>query len=85
MAYTRDEIFNKLSDFVAQQFIVEKDEINMDESLIDQGVIDSLGLIEITTFIEKQFGVTVVEEDMTRENFGSMNKMVDHIFRAVNK
>lgn len=82
MKYSRDEIFEKMMNFTAQQFIVERDEINIDESLIDQGIIDSLGLIEITKFIEQNFGIIIIESDMTKENFGSMNKMVNHIFRV---
>ena len=82
MKFTREQIFEKMMNFVVHQFIVEKEDINIDESLIDQGIIDSLGLIEITKFIEQNFGIIIVETDMTRENFGSMNKMVDHVFRV---
>jgi acyl carrier protein len=65
----------KLMEFVTHSFNVSESEIRLDESLIDQGIIDSFGLIEITAFIEKEFGVVVLEKDMTREAFGSMNKM----------
>jgi acyl carrier protein len=49
--------------------------------LIDQGIIDSFGLVEITAFIENSFGVKIREEDMTREAFGSMNKMATFVYR----
>lgn len=69
------DVFRKLVDFITHNFMVEEDEIDMDESLIDQGIIDSFGLVEITAFIQKTFGVTVRDEDMTREAFGSTHKM----------
>lgn len=62
-------------EFVTRTFVVSEDEIDKDRSLIEQGIIDSFGLVEITTFIGQSFGVTVREEDMTREKFGSLNKM----------
>jgi acyl carrier protein len=65
--------------FVTHSFNVVESDINMDQSLIDQGIIDSFGLMEITAFIEKEFGVKIREKDMTREAFGSMNKMVRFI------
>ena len=69
----------KLIEFITHNFMVEEDEINLDESLIDQGIIDSFGLVEITAFIQKTFGVIVRDEDMTREAFGSTNKMANFI------
>lgn len=65
--------------FVARSFNVSEDEVALDSSLIDQGVIDSFGLVEITAFIEKELGVTIREADMTREAFGSLDKMATFI------
>jgi acyl carrier protein len=64
-----------LIQFVVRSFNVQEDEINLDESLIRQGIIDSFGLVELTVFIEKELGVEVRQEDMTLEAFGSVNKM----------
>lgn len=75
----RSEILTRLLDFVVRSFMVDEADIELDESLIDQGVIDSFGLVEITAFIEKDFGVLVRESDMTREQFGSMNKMATFV------
>jgi acyl carrier protein len=61
--------------FVTRSFNVAESEVKLDESLIDQGVIDSFGLVELTVFIEKELGVTIRESDMTRQAFGSVNKM----------
>jgi acyl carrier protein len=70
-----EEIRLALTAFVTRNFNVTEADIDMDRSLIDQGIIDSFGLVEITAFIEQKFAVKVREEDMTREAFGSMNKM----------
>lgn len=61
--------------------MVERDEIDLDKSMIDEGVIDSFGLIEIAAFMEKEFDIKVGEEQMIRNNFGSVNKIVDFIKR----
>lgn len=71
----QDEVRQRLAAFVVRNFNVSEGDINMDQSLIDQGIIDSFGLVEITAFIEESFAVKVLEKDMTREAFGSMNKM----------
>ncbi|MBU1220217.1 acyl carrier protein [Myxococcota bacterium] len=72
-------IKEKFLEFITRNFMVEIDEIPLDESLIDEGIIDSFGLIEIASFIEKEFGIIVKEEQMTRSNFGSVHLIVDFI------
>lgn len=79
------EIHDKLMDFITRQFSVEKDEIELESSLVDQGIIDSFGLIEIATFIEKQYNLTVSEDQMTKENFGSFVKMVHFIRKEIER
>jgi acyl carrier protein len=70
------EIKHKLLEFICINFIVDEDEIDMDESLIDQGIIDSFGLVEIAAFLEKDFGQPIRQEQMIRDNFGSVNKII---------
>lgn len=69
------QVRDQLLAFVVRSFNVASADVDVTSSLIDQGVIDSFGLIEMTAFIEKELGVTVREQDMTREAFGSLDKM----------
>ncbi len=75
------DIQDEFLDFLARNFMVDKEEIPLDESLIDEGIIDSFGLIEIASFIEKEFGFTVKEDQMVRSNFGSVHLIVEFIKR----
>jgi acyl carrier protein len=76
---TDQDIENKLIAFICSNFMVEPDEFSLEESLVDQGVIDSIGLVEISAFMEHAFGIEVKEKDMARGNFGSVKKMVAFI------
>lgn len=75
------EIQDKLLAFITSSFMVEREEIDLDKSMIDEGIIDSFGLIEIASFMEKEFNMNVNEEQMIRSNFGSVHKIVDFIKR----
>ena len=79
---TRD-IQEDLLAFITKNFMVERDDIDLSKSLIDEGIIDSFGLVEIGTFMESEFGITVSDDDMIRENFGSVLKMVAFISRRI--
>ncbi|HET7340907.1 MAG TPA: acyl carrier protein [Methylomirabilota bacterium] len=42
------------------------------EDLIDSGVVDSLGIFQLVAFLEERFGITIGDEEITPENFGSI-------------
>jgi acyl carrier protein len=46
-----------------------------DASLIDAGVIDSLQLVRVVSYLEDTFGVTVADEEIVPKNFESINGM----------
>lgn len=79
-----DEIIKKqLMEFICKSYIVSENEISMDESLLDQGIIDSFGLIELSAFIERNFSFKISDFEMTRDNFGSVNKMIKFISKSI--
>jgi acyl carrier protein len=54
-----------------------------DASFLEEGIVDSLGIMDLVFFIEDTFGVTVGEEELTPENFDSVNKLADYIHRRL--
>jgi len=46
-----------------------------DESLMENGVIDSLGVFRLVTFLEENFGVRIGDEEISAENLQSVNKI----------
>lgn len=75
----KTQIKELLIDFICRQFLVDEGDIEIDKSLIDTGIIDSMGLIEIAAFITKNFNFKVTEEQMNRKNFGSVLLIIDFI------
>lgn len=76
---TKTQIQENLIDFLCNEFIVDREDIDLDQSLVDSGIIDSMGLIEIASHIKSQYKIDVTEAQMTRKNFGSVLKIVDFI------
>jgi acyl carrier protein len=80
-----EKIQEQFLDFLSRNFLVSRDEIILDESLIDQGIIDSFGLLEISKFLEREFFIVVTDKQMTRQNFGSVFKIVNFIKEEMSK
>lgn len=51
------------------------------ESLLERGIIDSTGVMELVAFIEKQFSVSVSDEELLPENLDSVDQIVGFVSR----
>ena len=52
-----------------------------DASLLDLGIIDSTGVLEVVTFLEETFGITVEDGEMLPENLDSVRNIVSFVAR----
>ena len=79
---TIEEIYERLLIFICRNYMVD-DPLSIDRttSLVDQGIIDSLGLMEIVTFVQRSFSITIADEELDRRNFGSVDAIVAFIHR----
>jgi len=50
-------------------------EINLKDNLLESGVVDSMGMMRLILFLEKQFKKRVPSEDMTLDNFMTVEKI----------
>ena len=48
-----------------------------DTRMIDEEIIDSLGIFLLVTFIQERFGVEVAPEEVTIENFETVKAIAD--------
>lgn len=50
-----------------------------DASFLERGIIDSTGVLELVSFIEETFHMTVDDEELIPDNLDSINKLVSFI------
>lgn len=50
-----------------------------DVDLFEEGMLDSLGAIEVLVNIERQFGVTIAPTELEREEMNTVNKIIDRV------
>ncbi|MCS6840435.1 MAG: acyl carrier protein [Roseiflexus sp.] len=54
-----------------------------DDSFLERGIVDSLGVIELVSFIETQFGISVADHELTPDNFDSVKKLSEYVVRKL--
>lgn len=75
------DVKDRLMQFVTTYILYNEsiDEIDFDDSLIDNGYIDSIGIIMLVSFIEDNFKVKVQDQEILPENFGTVNNILNYI------
>jgi len=68
IAYLKEEISNE-----------PLDDIDINEDLIGSGIVDSLGMMRLVVFLEKEFQKKIGPEDMTVENFKTVQSIADYL------
>ena len=71
-----DDIRNKLRNFVKETFLVGDEELNDSESFMQTGIIDSTGVLELASFVEQEFSITIEDDEMTPSNLDSIDNLV---------
>jgi acyl carrier protein len=70
-----------LTQYVAQELLAEPNgfDLSADDNLLLSGLIDSLGIVRLVAFIEAQFNVEVLPEDVTLDNFSTINIIAGYL------
>lgn len=69
-----------LREFIAENFLFRADaEIADNQSLLDSGVMDSTGVLELIAFLEKTYGVSIADEEIIPENLDSIDNMTRYL------
>ena len=77
------EIYNRLRNFIVteMEWKGSPEQLTQDYGLIENGVVDSLGLLMLVSFVEEQFGVQFSLEELIPANFETIGVMVSVIQR----
>jgi acyl carrier protein len=54
-----------------------------DVSFLQEGIIDSLGVVELVAFVQTHFGVSVDQQEVTPDNFDSIAKLSAFVRRKL--
>ncbi len=77
----QSDVRKKLKDFITETFLVGSDveSISDSDSFMEKEIIDSTGVLELTSYLEEEFGITVEDNELTPDNLDSVDKLVNFI------
>ncbi len=71
----------EIKSFIVNNFMMGRnpEDLTDSDSLLDKGIIDSTGVLELVGFIEEKFNVQVQDEELVPENLDSVNNLITYI------
>ena len=71
-----DSIQPRIREFILNQFpLARKRAIGDGDPLLGHGILDSLGILEVVAFVEREFEITVADEELLPESFESIRSI----------
>jgi acyl carrier protein len=70
----------EIREFIIRTFLFgDADALEDDKSFLENGIVDSTGMLELIMFLESTYGIKVDPEEMLPENLDSVNRAVEFL------
>ncbi len=75
----------KIRQFIVETFLFGDTDVELSDgdSLLDSGIVDSTGVLELVAFIEDEFDVEVRDEELVPENLDSLDQLAAFVDRKL--
>jgi len=79
------EIERKVQKFIEDNFLFRDDRtgLSAEESLLDAGLIDSTGILELVAFLESGFGIAIEDAEIVPANLDSIRAIAGYVQRKL--
>lgn len=80
------QIKSGIRNFIIKNLLFDTPALPVDDasSFLAAGIVDSMGVMELINYVEKEHGIKVVPEEITPENFDSVNALAQYILNKSN-
>jgi acyl carrier protein len=70
----------KILSFIVKKFpAARKRSIDENSKLLESGIVDSMGVLDVVGFLEQSFNIKIVDDELTPENFASVSCMASFV------
>ena len=67
--------------YILENFLFTSDNGQLEDhvSFLEEGIVDSTGILELVMFVEETFGISVKDEEIVPENFDSVAQLAHYV------
>lgn len=80
----RSNFVGEVRSFVVSNYLLGAEEgLGNDDSFQEQGIIDSTGILELVSHLERTYGIEILDEELNPDNLDSVNKIAEYLTRKL--
>jgi acyl carrier protein len=85
MPVTESQIITDTRAYITENFLYARPGyvVADDEHLLEKGIVDSMGMVELLTFLQDRFGVEPADDEITEENFATLGRIAGFVARKL--
>lgn len=70
-----------ISSYIINEMIYDSDGsgLGLDDPLLETGILDSAGVVQLTLFLETEFGVSIPPDELVPEHFETVHSIADYL------
>ena len=73
---TNNQLNERIKDFLIEKFpLARKRGITFQDDLLESGILDSLGILDLVAFVEQNFGILLSDDELLPENFQTIERL----------
>ncbi len=72
-------VSDRIRAFIRDSFFVE--DVSEEESFLQSGIIDSTAMLELVGFLEQEFDIEILDEELVPENLDSLARAAAFVLR----
>jgi acyl carrier protein len=83
---TANPLNTQIREFILEKFpLARKQQLKDSDALLETGILDSLGVLDLVGYVEQKFSIVVEDEELVPENFQSVDTLASYVQRKTNE
>ena len=77
---------NDVKEFIIENFLFgDEDQIELETDFFEKGIIDSTGVIELVSYMEETFEISIDDEELIPENLSSLKNIGEFLLQKTDQ
>ncbi len=77
------EVKDFIVDYIQREYTLPEDMDIMDLNYVEEGYVDSIGLIQFIAIVEDEFGIAFTDDELSNPDIRVVGKLIDIVIAKV--
>lgn len=79
-----EKVKGRIDRFIQKEILVDEGlSLAPNISLVEEGILDSFGILKMASFLENEFNIQLSPMDLTLDNFETVERIAEHAWKKL--